>query len=220
MKINVTMHKGQPVILFALLSVLLCGWVFSGTDVGQKVNTNTVLLSRDDYPSPREVADARKVIQEFAVSAESRKLQGIFLPQLPDVPTNVCRAVELAQKIKDADAAVDMAALFLRYARQADEIQGTGALVDGTNPIVRMLLLVLKPELPGDEVVSSSLAAWICRNRGRLAKSEYLNKEIGLYREVEKRSTMKYERMRREGEAKAHSGETPRSRKNVPQHKD
>jgi len=207
MKIHDAWHCEILIVLCLLLGTTVLGIAFGEVSIDQGVKTNAVSFYRNDRPLPSEVAAARKAIKEFTTNAVCGGVKGVLLPQLPIVSTNVLRSLELMQKFKDGVAAADIAALFLRYARQVQETQGHGAAVDGTNPIVQTLLRILNPRLPGDEIVSSSLATWICQNRNRVAESDVLDKEIHLYQELERRISQKYERMRREGEEKARSGE-------------
>jgi len=56
----------------------------------------------------------------------------------------------------------------------------------------------MNPVIPGDEIISSSLADWICKNRNKMGQSLALDKEIGEYNKSRKRLQIKYEKMQQE----------------------
>ncbi len=57
----------------------------------------------------------------------------------------------------------------------------------------------MKPVLPGDEIISSSLADWIIANRKKMGRSTVLEKEIKEYEKARKRLLIKYKRLVEEG---------------------
>jgi hypothetical protein len=146
------------------------------------------------------VAKARKSIAAFVVSAECRKTEGTVVPQLPTVGPDVLSDLKVVGSAKDKDGLADIAAILVRYARSVQESQPQGALLERTNVLVSTFMSVLQPRIGGDEIVSSSLARWICQNRGQMGKSQSLDKEMILFQEGDQRLKQKYEEMVRNAE--------------------
>lgn len=151
---------------------------------------------------PSRKSSARASIERFARSATPKTAPGVDRLQLPDVPQNVRQDIEYLLAEGDRAFIPDVAAIFLRFARQTEQKHGSGSLLRKDNALVETLLSALKPEIPGDEITSSALAKWICDHRDVVGASPVLDEEVKAYLESKKQIDAKYRRMTESGKTR------------------
>ncbi len=147
--------------------------------------------------STNPLQSLRALVFHFAAEAKCKKTPGLMGSQLPDVPEDICRAIESLGETQEKDVMADIAAVLVRYTNANSD--GRGVIVDRKHPLVQSFMSAMKPVLPGDEIISSSLADWICTNRNTMGHSTVLDKEIKEYGKMKKRLQIKYERLAEEG---------------------
>ena len=135
---------------------------------------------------------AEKSVASFATKAECKYVQGILRPQLPDVSADLGASIAKLSEARSLTAMANIAAVLVRFARENEMKGGTGSPMDGQHVLVKSFAACMKPELPGDEIVSSSLAQWICKHRGLMGRSPALDREIIAYRKWAKKQAAKY----------------------------
>ncbi len=144
-----------------------------------------------------EVIEEKMLVANFAAEAKCKTTPGLMGVQLPDVPVEISRAIGLLSETHKKDVMADVAAILVRYT--CANAEGRGVIVDRKHPLVQAFMSAMKPVLPGDEIISSSLADWIVANRQKMGCSTVLDKEIKEYEKARKRLQIRYEKLAEEG---------------------
>lgn len=195
MKVSLPGRK-QAVFLVVFIFVS-CAIAILGNSSESNVTTESQNSNSYEKFFNEQIKNNKMLVAQFAANAKCKQIPGISRPQLPDVPVEICQAIEVLFEAKDKDVIADVAAVLVRYARMQEK-HGTGAHVSSRHPLAKAFMSSMNPILPGDEIISSSLADWICKNRNKMGISVALDKEIGEYNKSRKRLQIKYERMQQE----------------------
>ncbi|NLE67757.1 MAG: hypothetical protein GX608_10070 [Lentisphaerae bacterium] len=198
---DVIMNISFPERKQAVFLVIMIFISYTAAIPGNSSESNLTNESQHTNNSTRfsneQIASNKMLVAEFAANAKCKQIPGVPRPQLPDVPADICQAIEVLREMKDQDVIADVAAVLVRYARMQEKY-GTGAQVSSKHPLTMAFMSSMNPVIPGDEIISSSLADWICKNRNKMGQSVALDKEIGEYNKSRKRLQIKYEKMQQE----------------------
>ena len=134
---------------------------------------------------PEELGRAKKIVKRFAASAQLEYIEGIRRPQLPGVDQETLQALKTLEETQDTEYLADVASILVKYAMVNNRYHGYGKPMDRDHPLLNVFMSMLNPILPGDEIISSSLANWICEYRDRLGPSALLDKEIAAWKRLQ-----------------------------------
>jgi len=181
--------KNTIVILAVAAAAATTGLVIllrsPGRQLGVTGAQNSQAQDVNDKPRPRAegyakmpAETAKRVLAEFATSAKCVWLEGISRPQLPELTPDVGRALQSLEGNVDRDSLAAIAAILVRFATENKRCCGFGTPVNPDHPLTRAFMSATNAELPGDEIISTWLADWVCAHRGELGKSQTLDEEI------------------------------------------
>jgi hypothetical protein len=160
------------------LAVLIFGAVVAAVCLIVMSRTPKPSVQPEPVEQPMSVDEAKRVISEFAASAKCVWLEGISRPQLPEVTPDVGRALQSLEGNVDSDSLADIAAILVRFAIENERCCGFGTPMNPDDPLTRAFMSATNAELPGDEIISTCIAEWVCAHRGELGKSQTLDEEI------------------------------------------
>ncbi len=138
----------------------------------------------------RKLREARAALAEFAKTAEPwfyPPEEKIIGAKMPAVSPELARQIRLLQEAGDMDAAAELGALLVRFARVHEEACRTGGHHDRSNPVVGAFLAMTDAHV-GSALLCYEFVRWIRRNREKLGVSPTLDEELKLYAEWEAKS--------------------------------
>ena len=188
--------KMEQSVLAGMLVMAVCCIASGGGFTSDQASDKSQNSNKQMELNNEQIKAAKSLIAQFAASAKCKHIPALSTYLLPDIPTNISHAIEVLCDAKDKDVIADVAAVLVRFAKVNERYQ-PGAYVPTRNPLAKAFLSSMNPRLPGDEIISYSLAEWICKSRKKMGRSDVLDKEVVEYQVLRKRLEFRYEKMKK-----------------------
>lgn len=141
-----------------------------------------------------DIVNARSDIAEYSVSAEFPVRFAGGRPEMLEPPRQVSDALECLVNTDDTDWHTDIAVFLCRYAtKMCQTVRPWSVIMDSDHLLLRTFLDALRPELPGDEVLSGALVNWVFDHSSQLMPSVALADEVDSYRACHSRRVLESE---------------------------
>lgn len=131
------------------------------------------------------VAEARQVMRDYARDWKAEKILGVSLPQLPSLPPDVARAVDLMRETADKEILTSVAIVLVKYGREVSTACGHGMPIGRAHRIVEAFITTSGADGLGDDIVTSSIVKWIAVHRERFAPSPELDAQVNAFQQEE-----------------------------------
>jgi len=133
----------------------------------------------------KERLSAKVALADFALFAQWHVIENY--PYLPTVSPRVLNALLLLRRTRDEEYLADVALLLMRYATDILARYHTGTLLRSENPhpiVAEFLSEVPRGDLGGDELTTTAIAYWVCKNRTVLPPSLVLDAQMKRYQRL------------------------------------